>query len=242
MCDSLAEMKVSPEAKARISSYGTTVREIEQRGIPFNVPLFVPLVNPFAEKRLLFKARYKLSGVTLEEVREGVMFADFRPFMDRKMETYDRAKRTRHFKINPFTRKLEEVMGDTLGTPGVNAGHVIAASMVAMLGLVEWEMSEEPVTDPDVFTIHVKVTSRFFRGHFKFRIFRVDDGVILDDDWLPSGGGDVRTATLPMGTLVLETHPVGFEQIAEQVVEEILQARRAGVAYEGRIGPPLPEK
>ncbi len=234
-------MKISPEATSHISAYGTTVREIEQSGVPFNVPLFVPIVNPFAEKRLLFKARYKLTGVTLEEVREGVMFADFRPFMDRKMETYDRVKRTRHFKINPFTRKMEDVLGDAFGGPGKATGQAVAAGMVAALGLVEWEMSEEPVTDPDVFTIHVNVTSRFFRGHFKFRIFRVEDGVILDDDWLPSGGGDVRTETLPMGTLVLETHPVGFEQITEQVIEEILAARRAGVPYEGRIGPPLAE-
>ena len=235
-------MKISPEAKARISIYGTTVREIEQSGVPFNVPLFVPVVNPFAEKRLLFKARYKLTGVTLEEVREGIMFADFRPFMDRKMETYDRVKRTRHFKINPFTRKLEEVLGGRFGTTGTNAGHAVAAGMVAMLGGLVWGMSEGPGTDPDVFKIHVYVTSRVLRGHFKFRIFRMADGVILDDDWLPAGGGDVRTATLPMATLVLETHPLGFEQITEQLVEEILQARREGVTYEGRIGPPLAER
>lgn len=234
-------MKISPEAKARITPIGETVREIEQSGVPFNVPLFVPIVNPFAEKRLLFKARYHLAGVTLDEVREGLMFADFRPFMDRKMETYDRVKRTRHFKINPFTRKMEEVLGDKFGDAGKTTGRSVAAGMVAALGLVEWEMSEEPVTDPDIFTVHVNVTSRFFRGHFKFRIFRVEDGVILDDDWLPSGGGDVRTATLPMGTLVLETHPLGFEQITEQVIEEILAARREGIPYEGRIGPPLAE-
>ena len=124
-------MKISPEAKALISSYGATVREIEQSGMPFNVPLFVPVVNPFAEKRLLFKARYKLTGVTLDEVREGIMFADFRPFMDRKMETYDRVKRTRHFKINPFTRKMEEVLGDAFGEPGKTTGHAVAATMVA---------------------------------------------------------------------------------------------------------------
>jgi len=234
-------MKISPEARSCISTFGTTVREIAQTGVPFNVPLFVPVVNPFAEKRLLFKARYRLSGVTLEEVREGIMFADFRTFMDRKMETYDRVKRTRHFKINPFTKKMEEVLGGSFGQPGKNAGQNVAAGMVAMLGLVEWDMSEEPVTDPDTFTVHVNVTSRFFRGHFKFRIFRVDDGVILDDDWLPSGGGDVRTATLPMGTLVLETHPLGFEQITEQVMEEILAARRAGIPYVGQIGPELAE-
>ena len=146
-------MMISAEARARIQPFGATVREIQQAGVPFNVPLFVPIINPFAEKRLLFKARYKLTGVTLEEVREGIMFADFRPFMDRKMETYDRAGRTRHFKINPFTKKMEEVLGDMFGKPGTSTGHAVAAGMVAMLGLVEWEMSEEPVTDPDIFTV-----------------------------------------------------------------------------------------
>jgi hypothetical protein len=136
---------------------------------------------------------------------------------------------------------MEEVLGGMFGALGVRTGHAVAASMVAMLGLVEWEMSEEPAAGPDLFTIHVKVTSRFFGGHFKFRIHRQPDGVILDDDWLPEGGGDVRTPTLPMAALVLETHPVGFEQIAERVVEEIVQARHAGRPYTGQIGPPSEE-
>ncbi len=117
----------------------------------------------------------------------------------------------------------------------------MAAAMVAMLGLVEWHMSEEPVTNPDLVTIHVKVTSRFFRGVFKFRVHRQPDGVIVDDDWLPEGGGDVRTATLPMANLVLQTHPLGFEQIVERVVEEIVQARKQGRPYIGQIGAPSRE-
>jgi hypothetical protein len=228
---------ISSEARSLIQDYGETIKEVQQSGIPFNVPIFLPIVNPFAEKRMRFKARYKLTGVTLEEVREGVMFADFRSFMDMKMETFSRKARTRHFKINPFTKKMEEVLGGTFGQLGEHTGHFVAASMVAMLGLVEWEMAEEPVTSPDLVTIHVDVTSRFFRGHFKFRIHRQPDGVILDDDWLPEGGGDVRTPTLPMAALVLSTHPVGFEQITERLVEEIVQARNAGRPYEGQIPP-----
>jgi hypothetical protein len=117
----------------------------------------------------------------------------------------------------------------------------VAAFMVNRLGLVEWEMSEEPATNPDVVSIHVKLTSKYFGGHFKFRIHRDPEGVILDDDWLPEGGGDVRTSSLPMANLVLTTHPLGFEQIAERVVEEILQARREGRPYVGEIGPPSEE-
>lgn len=229
---------ISSEARSRISNYGKEVREIQQAGVPFNIPLFVPLANPFVEKQLLFFAQYKLAGVTLEEVREGVLFGDFSSFMDRKMETFSRKNKTRHFKINPFTIKLGEVLGGAVGQVGVATGHTIAAAMVAALGLVEWEMSEEETGDPDVALIHVDLTSRFFRGVFKFRIHRRPDGVIIDDDWLPSGGGDVRTATIPMANLVLSTHPLGFEQITERVVEEILQARAAGRPYVGQIKPP----
>jgi hypothetical protein len=117
----------------------------------------------------------------------------------------------------------------------------MADLMVRMLGLVEWEMSEEPVTDPDLVTIHVKLTSDLFGGHFKFRMSRAPDGVIVDDDWRPEGGSDVRTGTIPMANLVLMTHPLGFEQIVERVVEEILQARSQGRPYVGQIGAPSVE-
>ena len=229
---------ISSEATSRISPYGKEVREIQQAGIPFNIPLFVPIANPFAEKQLLFFAQYKLTGVTLEEVREGIFFGDFSSFMNRKMETFSRKNMTRHFKINPFTIKLAEVLGGPLGQLGVYTGHNIADFIVAMLGLVEWEMSEEQTGDPDVALINVKLTSKFFGGRFKFRIHRRPDGVILDDDWLPSGDGDVRTDYVPMGNLALATHPLGFEQVAERVVEEIVQARAAGRPYVGQITPP----
>ena len=232
---------ISSEARSRIQKYGKEIREIQQAGIPFNVRPGIPIANPFVGKQLLFFAQYKVEGVTLEEMREGIMFGNFRSFMDMKMDQYSRKKRTRHFKINPFTKKLEEVWGGALGKLGETSGHAVAAFMVAALGLVEWEMSEEPVTSPDLFTIHVDVTSRFFRGHFKFRIHGQQDRLIVDDDWLPEGGGDVRTATIPMATLVLSTHPLGFEQIVERVVEEVVEARHQGRPYVGQIGPPSEE-
>ncbi len=232
---------ISAEARSRIQKYGKEVREIQQSGIPFNVRPGVPIANPFVGKQMLFFAQYKVTGVDLEEMREGIMFGNFRSFMDMKMENYSRRKRTRHFKINPFTKKLEEVWGGALGEVGKASGRTVASFMVAMLGLVEWEMSEEPVPSPDLFTIHVDVTSRFFRGHFKLRIHREPDGVIVDDEWRPEGGGDVRTETIPMATLVLSTHPLGFEQIVERVVEEVVEARHQGRPYVGQIGPPSTE-
>ncbi len=232
---------ISSEARSKIQKYGKETREIQQRGIPFNVRLFVPVVNPFAEKRMLFKAQYKVTGVSLDEMREGLIFGNFTSFMDMKVDEYNRKNRTRHFIINPFTKKLEEVWGGKLGNVGIRAGHSVAAGMVAMLGLVEWHMREEPVSNPDLASIHVDVTSRFFRGVFMFRVHRQPDGVIVDDDWLPEGGGDVRTASLPMANLVLSTHPLGFEQIVERTVEEIVEAKHQGRPYVGQIGPPSKE-
>ncbi len=232
---------ISSEAQSRIADYGTKTLEIQQKGIPFNVRLFVPIANPFAEKQMRFKAQYKVAGVDLEDMREGLMFGNFTSFMDMKLDEYSRKDRTRHFIINPFTKKLEEVWGGALGRAGVAAGHGVAAAMVKMLGLVEWHMSEKATGKQDLAVIHVKVTSRFFRGVFLFRVHRQSDGVIVDDDWLPEGGGDVRTATLPMANLVLSTHPLGFEQIVQRAVEEILQAKKQGRRYEGQIGPPSRE-
>ncbi len=228
---------ISSEARSRIQKYGKETLEIGQKGLP-NVHLFVPLVNPFSEKRLYFKAQYKITGVSLEEMVEGIMFGNFTSFMDMKLDEYSRKNKTRHFKINPFTKKLEEVWGGTLGKVGVSAGHTVAAGMVAALGLVEWHMRMEPPPNPDLAAIHVNVDSRFFRGVFMFRVHRQPDCVIVDDDWLPEGGGDVRTATLPMGNLVLSTHPLGFEQIVERVTDKIVQARHKGSTYVGQIGPP----
>jgi hypothetical protein len=229
---------ISSAARSRIRKVGEETREIEQAGIPFNVPLGVPIFNPFVRKQLLFFARYKVSGVTVEDFREGILFASFRDFMDMKLEEYSRTKRTRHFKINPFKKKFEEIFGGTFGSVGTTAADVVANSMVAALGLVEWHMREEPVTDPDRVTIHVDLSSQYFGGRFKFRISRDGDDVLVDDEWRPEGGGDVRAASLPMGNLVLATHPVGFEQIVERVTEEISQAQNAGRPYVGQIGAP----
>lgn len=233
---------ISIPTESKIQTCGRRVREIEQRGVPFNIPVGVPIVNPFVEKQLRFRAQYKLANVSLDEVREGVLFGDFRSFMDMKLETYSRTARTRHFKLNPFTKKMEQVLGRTFGAAGVRTGHAVAAFMVKMLGLVEWEMSEEPVTPAGEACVRVKVTSRFFRGYFTFRMQREADGVILDDDWLPESGGDVRTPALPMAWLVLLTHPLGFEQIAERVLDEIVRAHGAGRPYVGEIGPPIEEQ
>ena len=228
---------ISSEARSRIEKYGKATLKIRQKGIPFNVRLFEPIVNPFVEKRMLFKAQYKLAGISLEDVREGLLFGDFSSFMDMKLDEFSRKSRTRHFKINPFTKKLEEVWGGKFGSVGVRTGHKVASAMVKMLGLVEWHMSDETDDNPDLVSIRVKVTSRFFRGVFMFRAHRQPDGVLVDDDWLPEGGGDVRTPSLPMANLVLQTHPLGFEQIVERITEEILQANTQGRPYVGQMGP-----
>jgi hypothetical protein len=157
------------------------------------------------------------------------------------METYSRRGRTRHFKLNPFTIKMGEVGQRHLGQFGARRGRALAALMVARLGLVEWKVFEEPRSDPDLVSIHVDLRSKYFGGYFKFRVRRHPEGVILDDDWLPEGGGDVRTQSLPMGNVVLMTHPLGFEQIAERVVEEIVEAKTSGSPYVGQIGPPSEE-
>jgi hypothetical protein len=151
---------ISSEARARIEPYGETVRCIEQRGVPFNVAVGVPILNPFVDKLMRFKAQYRLKGISLEEAREGIMFGNFHGFMDAKLEEFDREKRTRHFKINPFTKKFEEILGGKLGGLGTHAGHSMAATMVWALGLVEWHMTEQPMTDPDLAVIDVRVTSR----------------------------------------------------------------------------------
>jgi hypothetical protein len=228
---------VSREARQRIREHGTTVCRIRQRGVPVDVPLWLPLVNPLVEKQLLFRAQYRLMGITLAEAREGILFADYSRFMDMKLEEWSRANRTRHFRMNPFTKKLGEVLGPVFGASGVRAGAAVAAFMVRMLGLVEWEMAEDEAPSPDLAVVRVKVKSRFFKGRFVFRIERDGEDVIVDDNWLPEGGGDVRTPAFPMGVLVLNTHPLGFEQIAEETVEEILRARAAGRPYVGEIDP-----
>jgi hypothetical protein len=232
---------ISSEARSRIRKVGRTTQLIRQRGIPFDVPFFVPIVNPFVDKQVLFRVQYRLTGVSLEDVRQGVMFADYRSFLDIRMERFSRRARTRHFAENPFTRKFEENLGGLFGQPGVRMGRAAAAFLVRHLGLVEWKMSEDATTSPDTASIHAHVSARFFDGHFTIRIQREPDGVVLTDDWLPEGGGNVRTPSFPMAALMLVTHPMGIEQIAERVVEEIVQARHAGHPYAGQIGPPSEE-
>jgi hypothetical protein len=231
-------VKISDEARSRIRAHGQNLRKILQAGIPFKVGIGVPIANPFVEKRLLLKTQFKLAGVDLEDVCVGLMFADFRSFWDMKLDDFSRKSRTRHFKINPFTKLLEEQLGGLLGKAGIRMADGVAGFMVALLGLVEWEMRQEPTADPDHASIRIKVASRFFRGRIAFRIHREVDGVIVADDWLPEGGGDMRTATLPMANVVLMTHPLGFKQMVQRAVDEILRAKQQGVPYKGEVGPP----
>lgn len=231
----------SKEVRSHIEKHGKEIRVIQQRGFPFKLPPGIPLPSLSGPKQMLFKAQYKVNGVSLEEAREGLLFASYRKFMDMKMETFSRKSRTRHFKINPFAKKFEEVLGGPFGQVGLRIGRSMANGMVNRLGLVEWEVSEDPVENPDLVSIHVKVTSKYFRGHFKFRVHRVPDGVIIDDDWTIEGGGSVQADSLPMANLVLTTHPLGFEQIVERIVEEVLAARSEGRPYVGEIGPPSEE-
>ena len=229
---------ISSAARSRIQKLGRETRRIRQSGIPIDVPLGVPIANPFAEKQLLFKGSYRLSGITLEDVREGLLFASYRDFMDIKSESFSRRARTRELVFNPFKKKLEEVLGGIFGKLGIRVAGAVADFMVGLLGLIEWRLSEEPAPDPDAASIHVAVKSKLFGGHFRFRIHREPDGVVLDDDWLPEAGANLRAGSLAMANLVLGTHPLGFEQIAERVVEEILQAHAQGRPYAGEIGPP----
>ena len=232
---------VSSEARSRIHSSGRTIRRIRQEGVPFEVPVGVPVVNPFAEKRLLFRARYRLSGVGVADVCEGLLFGDYGSFMDMKLDTFSRRRRTRHFKMNPFKIKMGETGRRLFGNAGMRRGHDLADFMVARLGLVEWEVSEESRTGPDTAVMRVKLTSKYFGGHFRLRVYREGNDVVLDDDWMPEDGGDVRTPSFLIGNLVLMTHPLGFEQLAERVVEEIIQARDRGEPYAGQVGPPSEE-
>jgi hypothetical protein len=223
-------------AHLRIQPVGREMMKIRQEGIPFDIPLGIPVVNPLAGKRMLFKMQYRIPEVSLEDACRGLIFADYRSFMDIKKETYSRGKRSRYLLFNPFTKELEKT-GQALGELGADSGRTFAALMVAVLGLIEWEMSVDPTSGPDSASIHVKVSNRMFSGHFKIRVLRKPDGVILEDDWCPEAG-DMRTGTLAMANLVLITHPKGFEQIAERIAEEVSRARSRGYEYAGEIGPP----
>ena len=221
---------------------GTTIKDIAQDMIPFNVPLFVPLVNPFSDKQMYFRAQYKITGVSVDEAATGVLFGNYRDFMDIKWENYSRSGRTRHLEFNPFTKKLEE-LGRNAGGAGEAAGKGTAWLMGAGLGLIEWKIWVDPASTSENVSLHVDTTSDFFGGSFRINAKAAPggDGVILEDDWTPQGGANMRTHYLLMANLVLSTHPVGFEEIAANFVEEIKRARAKGTAYVGEIGPPSVE-
>lgn len=220
-----------------MSDFGADVRWIGQAGLPFHTPLGMPIVNPFVHKQMQFLKRYKVTGVTLDEARTGVLYGNYRPFMDIKEETYSRRRRTRHLIFNPFTREMEKY-GGYLGSLGVTAGQTTAAMMEAALGLITWDIQEEQMTTPDEASFEYKTSNRLFHGFFRIRAKAAADGVILEDDWTTDGGSDMRTSFLPMANLVLMTHPLGFEQIAGEFVDEVRRARAAGAPYKGEISAP----
>lgn len=224
----------------QMSDVGDGVRWIGQSGIPFHTPLGVPIVNPFSEKQMQFLKRYMVTGVTLDEASTGILYGNYRPFMDVKTETYSRKSRTRHLTFNPFTREMEKY-GAYVGDVGVMLGQSTAYMMQTALGTITWDISEVPGSPKGVASFEYKTTSRFFQGRFYIRAKSADGGVVLEDDWTTDGGSDMRTSFLPMANLVLMTHPLGFEQIAEQFVEEVRRARAAGHTYVGEIGAPSVE-
>ena len=226
-----------------IGDIGTEIRTIAQHMVPFNIPLGIPLVNPFSDKQMHFRKQFKVTGVTVDEAGTGVLFANYRDFMDIKWETYSRARRTRHLQFNPFTKKLEET-GRKLGEAGEAAGRGTATLMGASLGFITWKISIDPASTADSVSLHFQTTNYLFSGHFKINAKTAPggDGVILEDDWTPEGGADMRTSFLPMANLVLATHPLGFEQMAAEFVAEVQRARASGTKYIGEIGPPSIEE
>ena len=224
-----------------VRQIGKAIRRIRQRGIPFKIPLGIPLANPSSPKTMLFQMRYKVSGLTLEEAREGIMFADFNSLMEIHEETCNRENNIRYLRFNPFTREMER-MGGKFGEFGKKRAHNLALFMVEKLGLIEWEMSLEPDSGPDCASVKIIVTNKLFSGHFKIRVLRCPDGVILEDDWTPAGGAEVKTDYLAMANLVLVTHPRGFELITDRIVYEVEKARKRGAAYRGETcSPPAGE-
>lgn len=223
-----------------MNDFGDDVRWIGQSGIPFHTPLGVPIVNPFVEKQMQFLKRYKVTGVSLDEASTGILFGNYRPFMDVKEEKFSRGARTRHLTFNPFTREMEKY-GGYVGQVGVAFGQATAYLMQSALGTITWDIREEPGSPAGVASFEYKTTSRFFRGMFRIRAKAADDGVVLEDDWTTDGGSDMRTSFLPMANLVLMTHPLGFEQIADEFVQEVRRARAAGAPYVGEIGAPSVE-
>jgi hypothetical protein len=219
-----------------IADHGETTRWIGQAGVPFRTPLGFPLVNPLVHKQMQFRKEYKVTGVTLDEARTGILCGNYRPFMDIREETFSRNARTRRLVFNPFTVEMEKYCG-VAGDLGTSSGRMMGSAMGAMLGLITWEISEDPPR-PGVAAFEFKTINRLFSGHFKIRVRADGDGVIFDDDWTTEGGSDMRTEFLPMANLVLLTHPKGFEHIVREFVDEVRRARAARQPYTGEIGPP----
>jgi hypothetical protein len=224
-------------AAITLTEVGTEIRAISQQFVPFNIPLGFPLVNPFSQKQMHFRKQYKVTGISVAEAVTGILFANYRPFMDVKRETFSRTARTRQLVFNPFTVEMEQ-MGRRTGDFGEAAGRNAAALIGEGLGLIEWKLFVDPASTPDRVSIHYQTTNNLFGGYFRINAVSTAGGVILEDDWTPEGGADMRTGFLLMANLVLFTHPKGFEQIAAEMVEEIKRARGAGTAYVGEIGPP----
>ena len=220
-----------------LTETGNTIRGIGQQYVPFDVPLGLPLVNPLSWKQLQFRKEYLVTGVTMDEAVNGVLFGNYRPFMEVKEETYSRARRTRRLLFNPFTIELEH-MGRGTGQIGESALRGTAALMGASLGLIEWKISLDARSTAGHMGFRYQTTNKLFSGHFYINVKAAPGGVILEDDWTTAGGADMRTNFLMMGNLVLLTHPKGFEHIGAAFVEEVKRARASGTPYVGEIGPP----
>ena len=231
----------APSSEIAISDFGTEIRAVGQQFVPFKIPLGLPLVNPFSKKQMHFRKEYKVTGVTMDEAVTGVLFGNYRSFMDVKRETYNRRERTRNLVFNPFTIELEQ-LGAKTGDMGAAAGRGTASLIGAGLGLIEWNIWVDPASTSDHVSLHFKTTNDMFSGHFFINATRAGDDVILEDDWTPEGGSDMRTSYLLMANLVLMTHPKGFEQIAAQFVAEVRRARMSGTPYIGEIGSPSVEE
>jgi uncharacterized membrane protein YgdD (TMEM256/DUF423 family) len=221
-----------------LTDSGDTIRSIGQELVPFDIPLGVPLVNPLSQKQLRFRKEYEITGVTVDEAVTGVLFGNYRPFMDVQEERYSRRHRTRHLIFNPFTRELEQIGRQTTGEIGEKAGRGAATLMGAALGLIEWTISVNEGSTAERVGIRFGTKAALFSGHFYINAKATDRGVILEDDWTPEGGANMRTGFLMMANLVLLTHPKGFEQIADAFVTEVTRARTSGAPYTGEIGPP----
>ena len=224
-----------------ITEVGTDIRAISQALVPFDIPVGFPVVNPFSDKQMHFRKQYKISGVTVDEAVTGVLFSNYRTFMDVKEETYSRTGRTRHLSFNPFTIELEQ-LGRRTGEMGATAARGTAALMGAGLGFIEWTIRIVPPLAPDAVSLLFTTTNALFSGHFRINVRTAPGGVLLEDDWTPTGGADMRTGFLLMANLVLLTHPKGFEHIADQFIAEITRARARGAEYVGEIGPPSVEE